>query len=130
MNSDTEGIFLRKRHNTVKAAIQEGADIVPVFFFGNTRIFSLIGKNSSDSLMSKLSRKLRASIVLFFGRQFLPVPFRHPIRMVTGRVVEVTRKEFPSEEEINAVMEKVIASVQELYDTKKPDWEDRPLVIS
>lgn len=130
MNPDTEGIFLRKRQNTVKAAIQEGADIIPVFFFGNTRIFSTVGKNSSDSFMSKISRKLRASIVLFFGRNFLPVPFRHPIRMVTGRVVEVTKKEFPSDEEINAVMEKVIASVQELYDTKKPDWEERPLVIS
>ena len=130
MNPDTEGIFLRKRQNTVKAAIQEGADIVPVFFFGNTRIFSTVGKNSSDSLMSKLSRKLRASIVLFFGRNFLPVPFRHPIRMVTGRVIEVTKKEFPSEEEINAVMEKVIASVQELYEKKRPEWEDRPLVIS
>jgi len=130
MSPDSEGIFLRKRQNTVKAAIQEGADIIPVFFFGNTRIFSTVGKNSSDSFMSKISRKLRASIVLFFGRNFLPVPFRHPIRMVTGRVVEITKKEFPSEEDINAVMEKVIASVEELYDTKKPEWEERPLVIS
>lgn len=130
MNPDTEGIFLRKRQNTVKAAIQEGAHIIPVFFFGNTRIFNVAGKNSSDSIMSKISRKLRASIVLFFGRNFLPVPFRKPIRMVTGRVVEVVQKEFPSDEEVNAVMEQVIASVQELYETKRPEWEDRPLVIS
>lgn len=130
MNPDTEGIFLRKRHNTVKAAIQEGADIVPVFFFGNTKIFNIAGNSGSDSLLSKLSRKLRASIVLFYGRHYLPVPFRHPIRMVTGRVVEVQQKEFPSDEEVEAVMQKVIASVTELYEKKKPEWETRPLVIS
>jgi 2-acylglycerol O-acyltransferase 2 len=130
MNPDSEGIFLRKRHNTVKAAIQEGADIVPVFFFGNTRIFNIAGKGGSDSILSKISRKLRASIVLFYGRNYLPVPFRTPIRMVTGRVVEVQQKEFPSDEEVEAVMQKVIASVTELYEQKRPDWETRPLVIS
>jgi 1-acyl-sn-glycerol-3-phosphate acyltransferase len=130
MNKDTEGIFLRKRLNTVKAAIQEGADIVPVFFFGNTRLFNIAGASGSDSLLSKLSRKLRASIVLFYGRHFLPVPLRHPIRMVTGRVVHVQQKEFPSDAEVEEVMQRVITSVQELYDTKKPDWETRPLVIS
>jgi diacylglycerol O-acyltransferase 2, plant len=130
LSEDSEGIYLRKRHNTVKAAIQEGADIVPTFFFGNSRIFTVPGKSGSDSFLSKLSRKMRASIVLFYGRHYLPVPYRTPLRMVVGRIVDVTQKDFPSEEEVNEVMEKVIASVTELYEKKKPDWETRPLVIS
>lgn len=130
MNNETEGIFLKKRHNTVKVAIQEGADIVPVFFFGNTRLFNIAGASGSDSLLSRLSRKLRASIVLFYGRNFLPVPFRHPIRMVTGRIVEVQKKEFPSEADVEEVIQRVIASVNELYEKKAPEWETRPLVIS
>lgn len=130
MNSATEGIYLRKRQNTVKAAIQEGANIIPFFFFGNSRIFTPIGTDDgSKSWFSKMSRKLRMSIVFFYGRQFLPVPYRHPIHMVSGAVIEVTQKDNPTEEEINDVLEKVIKSVKELYETKKPSWETRPLII-
>lgn len=129
MSEDSEGIYLRKRHNTVKAAIQEGAHIVPSFFFGNTKIFNVASGSGSDSWMSKLSRKLRASIVIFFGRQGLPVPLRHPIRMVTGNIVEVVQCDAPSEEQIQETMDRVIASVEDLYQNKKPDWETRPLII-
>jgi len=130
MNPETEGIYMRKRQNTVKAAIQEGANIIPTFFFGNTKLFDVVGKNGSSSWLSSISRKMRASIVLFYGRNYLPVPYRHPIRMISGRVVEVTKKDFPSEEDINKVLDDVIASVRELYEKRKPDWETRPLVVS
>ena len=43
MNTKTEGIYLKQRHNTIKLAIQNGAHIVPLYFFGNTKIFNLVG---------------------------------------------------------------------------------------
>lgn len=64
---------------------------------------------------------------LFAG---LPVPFRQPLRMVTGDIVLVKKNSSPSEEEINEVLDRVIAAVSRLYDTKKPEWETRPLVIT
>lgn len=130
MNKETESIFLRKRHNTVKMAIQEGAHIIPAFFFGNTRIFDLpTSKGGSESFLAKLSRKLRASIVIFYGRHYLPVPFRTPLHMVSGDIVEVKQSDNPTEEEINEVLGRVIASVEKLYRDRKPEWETRPLVI-
>jgi hypothetical protein len=131
VSDKTEGLFLKKRFNTVKAAIEEGAHIVPTFFFGNSKILKLVGNESGPkSWISKMSRKFRTSIVLFYGRQGLPVPFRHPLRMVTGDIVRVKQNSNPSEAEIFEVMERVITSVKKCYDTKKPDWEDRPLVIT
>jgi 2-acylglycerol O-acyltransferase 2 len=129
-NDKTENVFLRKRQNTVKAAIQEGAHIIPIFFFGNTRIFKIFGQNNQESFLAKISRKLRASVVLFYGRNGLPVPFRHPIKIVSGDIVHVVQKDFPSEEEINEVLNKVIASLEKLYNERKPEWETRPLIIS
>lgn len=127
-DDNQEAVFFRKRVNTVKLAIQNGAHIIPVFFFGNSRILRSTNQGP-DSFFSKLSRKLRASIVLFYGRNYLPVPFRHPIRMVTGEIVEVKQNDTPTDEEIQETMERVIKSLQTMYDTKKPEWETRPLVI-
>lgn len=130
VNSKTENIYLRKRHNTVKVAIQEGANIIPAFFFGNTRLFHVADKAESDSFFAKLSRKLRASVVFFYGRHYLPVPFRQHIHMVSADIVEVTQNDNPTEEEIQAVLQKVIESVEKVYKEKRPEWETRPLVIT
>ena len=88
-----------------------------------------VGSSSSQSRLAKLSRKVRASIVMFYGRQGLPVPFRHPIRMCSGEVVEAEQKSFPSDADVQGVMDRLIQSVTELYRTNKPDWEARPLII-
>lgn len=128
MNSSTEEVFLRKRRNTVKVAIQEGADIVPVFFFGNSRLFNIVGGKSSNSWLSQLSRRLRMSLIFFYGRHYLPVPFRHPLHMQSGNIVCVKQCDNPSDDQIDEVLNKLTESVQQLYSCK-PDWEDRPLVI-
>ncbi|KAJ1435074.1 diacylglycerol acyltransferase-domain-containing protein [Ochromonadaceae sp. CCMP2298] len=128
VSEEEEAIYLRKRRSTVRAAIQEGAAIVPTFFFGNSKLFTIVGKGS-DSFLSKLSRKLRTSIVLFYGRNYLPVPLRHQMCMVTGDIVDVKQSEQPTDAEIDEVMERVVKSVTEMYEKKKPEWEKRPLVI-
>eukprot|EP00981_Chlorochromonas_danica_P001116 scaffold247_cov172-Ochromonas_danica.AAC.31 len=129
MNSSTESIYFRKRLNSVKIAIKEGAHIVPGFFFGNTRLFEVIGGGRSDSWLSQVSRRIRASILFFYGRHFLPVPYRHPIHMVAGEIVRVQQNDNPSDEEAQKVLLEVIRSVERLYEEKRPPWESRPLVI-
>ena len=58
------------------------------------------------------------------------MPFRQPLRMVTGDIVLVKQNSSPTEAEINEVLDRVIVAVNKLYETKKPDWETRPLVIT
>jgi len=129
INDKTESIYLRKRHNTVKAAIEEGATIIPTFFFGNSRIFTVLNGQGSDSWISKVSRKLRASIFFFYGRFGLPIPYRHPLKMITGEPIPTIQSDKPSEEYVNEILNKVIVAAEKLYSEKKPEWETRPLVI-
>ena len=125
VNDKTESIFLLKRRNTVKVAIQEGANIVVLFAFGNTRLFNIPSKDQSHSLLSQISRKMRASIVFFW-----PFPKRHPIRLVTGDIVSVQQCDNPTEAQIDEVLARLIESIEKLYRDKKPAWETRPLVIT
>mmetsp|Transcript_36053 Transcript_36053/g.36740 ORF Transcript_36053/g.36740 Transcript_36053/m.36740 type:complete len:324 (+) Transcript_36053:127-1098(+) len=130
INNDTECVYFKKRQNTIKAAIQEGAHIIPAFFFGNTRLFTVINGQGSDSWIARWSRRMRMSLCVFYGRHYLPVPYRHPLKMVTGEVVRVVQRDNPTEEEITGVQQRVIEAVEKLYKLKKPNWETRPLVIS
>lgn len=133
-----EGIYIKKRHNTVKMAIQEGAHIIPSFFFGSSRAFILVGADATGKdaswfakLLSKVSRSLKASIVLFYGRHYLPVPLRVPIKMVTGNIVKVVQSDAPSEAEIQRVLDEVMHEFERVYASDmKPSWETRPLVIT
>jgi 1-acyl-sn-glycerol-3-phosphate acyltransferase len=126
-SNTTEKIYFQNRKGTVKLAIQNGANIVPVFFFGHTKLFKVFG--GDNKWLAGLSRRLKMSILFFYGRNYLPVPFRHPLRMVFGEVVPVQQKENPTEEDINEVMKRVIKGIEDTYEKKRPDWETRKLVI-
>lgn len=126
VNNETEKIFLKTRHKTVKNAIINGAHIIPAVFFGNSNIFNVV---KLPTFIEQISRKLKASLVLFTGRFFLSIPFRRPIKMVSGRVVKVTQKDNPTNEEVEAVIQDVIASLNEVW-AKKPEWETRTLVVT
>lgn len=143
-----EGIFLSKRHKTVRVALEEGAIIVPTFFFGNTRLYSRVTDSGSDSWIARISRKLRASVIFFYGRNFLTVPYRHPLRMVFGHPIDMVsppkregaEDDAASQEEkkeplvvTDELVEQTLAKLQEeverVYRELRPEWEDRPLVI-
>ena len=132
VNDKEEAVYLRKRRNTVKAALQEGAHIVPAFFYGNTCLFHQVGTDKgTDSFLSRISRKLRASIVFYTGRNYLPVPLRHPLKMAIGEPVllEGGPNPNPSDADIDALLERVVVAIQELYEKEKPSWETRPLIV-
>ena len=132
VNDETENVCLKIRTKTIRAAIEEGCCLVPVFCFGNSKLFTPVGlgKNGLDTWFAKFSRKMRASVMLFYGRFFLPIPYRHPLKVVMGAAINIDKDENPSEENVNAVMQQVIFNLTELYNSPlKPSWETRPLVI-
>lgn len=107
----------------------QGAALVPVFFFGNSKLFKMAGGNDPNSWLARLSRKLRMSIVFFYGRNYLPVPFKHPISLVSGPPVPVQQTAQPTDEQINEAHQRLLTAFEELYKKHKPEWETRPLVI-
>jgi len=79
---DRERLKLKSRKGFVKIALEQGADLVPIYHFGNTKIMDIIGK----SLMN-ISRKLRASFLFPYARFGLPLARRVPIMSECARVV-------------------------------------------
>ena len=77
--------------------------------------------------MMLLKSSLSLLLLLLLG---LPIPFRKPLKMVTGEFVLVKQNNSPTDDEVNEVLERVIISVKKLYEKEKPDWELRPLVIT
>jgi len=135
----SEGLYIKRRYGTVKMAIQEGAHIIPAFFFGNSRCFTIVGGSDASGkdasflakFLQRVSRALKASIVFFYGRNYLPIPFRTPLKMVAGNVVRVKQNDNPSDEEIQAVLNQVMNEFERLYadESKRPIWETRPLKL-
>lgn len=123
--ADAERIYLRRRQGFVRLAMREGAHIVPVFFFGNTRTL----RKLNSPLLRALSRRVRASVVIFYGRWGLPIPFRHPIKMVVGAPIRVEQSAEPSAADVEATLSRVVDAVGALYARHRPEWESRPLVI-
>lgn len=98
-------LYLKKHKGFIREAIKNGADVVPVFCYGNSKLFSVVGESSrlSMGLLKRLSRRIKASVLIFYGRLCLPIPIRHPLLFVVGKPLPVVQKDAPSKEEIAAL---------------------------
>ncbi|CAN0252125.1 unnamed protein product, partial [Laminaria digitata] len=85
VSKKAETVYLKKRKNFTKIAVEAGADIVPVYFFGNTLLHDLVGGEGADNWLFRLSRKFKTALVIFYGRFGTPIPRRRRLKMVAGR---------------------------------------------
>ena len=87
----------------------------------------------------QLARISPIPIFFFYGRWYLPLPYKRPVITVIGRPIE-TRKLInrppgtvypidPTPEEMEVVYNAFKEELRRIYDTYKPSWETRPLVI-
>jgi hypothetical protein len=53
----------------VKLAIDNDAEVVPVYVFGQTQLFDQMATN--NSVLMRLSRRFAASITFFWGRWYV-----------------------------------------------------------
>lgn len=69
--------------------------------------------------------------ILFWGRFFLPIPYRTPIVGVMAKPIPVVQCDNPSNEEIDRLHEQLLVAMQELFDSHKNayGWGDKKLLI-
>jgi 1-acyl-sn-glycerol-3-phosphate acyltransferase len=135
-NANDECILLRERVGLIKLAIRTGADLIPCYLFGNTKLLSCWsgeGIPNGRKLLEKMSRKVGFALIIFHGRFGLPIPRRIPILSVKGKPVSTfqIQCEEPSPEQIQIIQERLIAEMEELFDKYKHlyGWEDKRLVV-
>eukprot|EP00981_Chlorochromonas_danica_P008565 scaffold2224_cov175-Ochromonas_danica.AAC.7 len=132
-----ETIVLKNRKGIVRLAFRTGAGLVPCYLLGNTQLLSLYCGGDENSFIKKsflrwISRKLGFGAILFWGRFFLPIPYRIPIVGLLGKPIDVPKKEHPTEEEIEFYHNLLLQKMAELFDKYKAKygWENKELIIS
>lgn len=120
--SDTKRdiVLLKERKGFVKLALTTGTPIVPVYVFGNNKMLKLV---PFVKLLQRVSRKIRVSLVLFFGRFGLPIPFRVPLFYAVGAPIDVPTVHAPTPEQIHHFHSLVVAAVQRLHHKYQPLYQ-------
>ena len=115
----TERIFLKQRKGFVKLALETGAQLVPIYFFGSTDMFNQI--SSSKGFLAHISRKVRITFNLFYGQYFLPIPYATKVTIAIGDPVleRPTKHANVTQEQIDQVHEQCVQKMEETFQKYK-----------
>ncbi|XP_004632638.1 2-acylglycerol O-acyltransferase 2 [Octodon degus] len=123
----THMLLLRNRKGFVRLALTYGADLVPIFSFGENEVFKQV-ENFSGSWLRRIQNQLQkimgVSLPLFHGRgvfqySFGLMPYRHPITTIVGKPIKVQKTLHPSEEEVNQLHQHYIRELCNLFEAHK-----------
>lgn len=126
----TADLTLRKRLGFIKLAIQYGADLVPVFSFGENDIYKQM-PNEKGTTVYALQRKFQSifgfTLPLFHGRGLLNynvglMPYRRRIIAVVGKPIHVKQHDKPDLAEVMEVQQRYIAELTRIWDTYKDEF--------
>lgn len=134
-NGEDECIVLKERKGLIKLAIRTGAELVPCYLFGNTKLLScwagegLIPRNT----LEQISRRLGFALIVIFGRFGLPIPYRVPVLGVMGSAIPTAHIQCaePTNEQIDEIQAKLLAEMEAMFDRNKAlyGWADKKLII-
>lgn len=112
-------IVFKSRRGLIKLSIETGAELVPCYVFGGTDFFHTLA--TSDSYLSKLSRKLRMGITIFWGQFGLPIPFAPKVTMVLGKPIPPPKvtEELDMNKAIDILHQQYMDDVTALFDKYK-----------
>ncbi|KAB0349757.1 hypothetical protein FD754_014614 [Muntiacus muntjak] len=123
----TYKLVLRNRKGFIRLALMHGADLVPIFSFGENDIYDQV-ENSPGSWLrwfqDQLHKSIRISIPLFYGRgvfqySFGLMPYRRPITTVVGKPIEVQKTPHPSQEEVDRLHQRYMKELENLFEAHK-----------
>lgn len=127
---DFEQIKLLTRKGFVRIAIEHGADILPVYMFGASRMMAF-----GPPWLMNFARKLRASIGVLYGMWGTSIPHPAPLRMAVGVPVPVgpaMQRDAPGfDERVEQVHAAVVEAIRAVYYKHRGayGWADRELVV-
>jgi 2-acylglycerol O-acyltransferase 2 len=122
-----EFVALKRKKGLARLALRTGTAVLPAYSFGNTQVLSCWYDRLG--LLEALSRKVQASLFVYWGRWGLPIPRRAQITMVVGRLIEVEQCDAPTEQQIDELHERILDEMRVHFDRHKAalGWGDREL---
>lgn len=123
-----ERLYLSKRKGFVKYALRYGADLVPMYLFGNTSVLSVV----KSGPIAHLSRSLQMSVTYFWGKYNLPVPRDDKLLFVSGKPLGMPHIPNPTDADVDKWHAKYCEEVTRLFNTYKekvPLYKHKQLFI-
>lgn len=123
-----EFALIKGHKGFVRRAMAHGVPLVPVYVFGNSETFKRV---PLPAVLERASRSLKASLVLFWGRWGLPIPFKVPLTFAVGEALLVEKNASPSPEQVDALHSQFCDALTEVFDRFKGDygWGDKELEL-
>lgn len=120
---------IARRMGAAKLALEHGVTIQPSYLFGNSQAYSVWYDRAGR--LQRLSRRLRVSVMPFWGRGFTPVPRRVPITFALGDELRVERVEAPDAARVAATHAEVLRRLEECFALYKTPygWGERQLAF-
>ncbi|KAM8898931.1 2-acylglycerol O-acyltransferase 3b isoform 1-T4 [Spinachia spinachia] len=97
-------VVMRQRKGFVRVALQFGADLVPVYSFGETGLFQQVvfSEGSLGRRLQDLFKKMMGfAPCLFIGERWVFLPYRTPVTTVVGSPISVPKNTTPTQEEVD-----------------------------
>lgn len=122
-----EIVTLLNRKGLARLALRTGTPILPAYSFGNTQVLSCW--YDRFGFLEGVSRRLQASLFVYWGRWGLPIPRRAQITMVVGKVIAVDKVEQPTDEQVDALHARILNEMRVHFDRHKAalGWGEREL---
>ena len=125
-----ERLFARKRKGFIKLALRTGAEVVPVYFLGNTSVLSVL----TGGTLRRVARSTGITLTWFWGWGGSLIPRPNKIIGVLGKPLGIPTTPIPepTQEQIDEFHDKYLAEVKRLFDTYKaynPDYAGKTLMF-
>ncbi|MEQ2259085.1 2-acylglycerol O-acyltransferase 2-A [Xenotaenia resolanae] len=121
---------VKNRKGFIKLALKHGAQLVPVFSFGENELFDQM-ENPAGSHLRRLQNRLQnimgIAMPLFHARgvfqySFGLIPYRKSIHTIVGKPIPVSQTTCPSSEDIDALHRVYLQSLMELFEENKTTY--------
>lgn len=97
-------VVMKQRKGFVKVALEYGADLVPVYSFGENELFHqvIFTEGSVGRRLQDLFKKIVGfAPCIFVGERLTWLPYRNPVTTVVGSPISVPMSPLPSEKEVD-----------------------------
>ena len=108
--------YILARTGFIRLALETGADVVPLYLFGNTTVLQVF----KHPLLKRISRKFGVTLTLFWGRWGLPLPHAgEKLIYVRGPPLGMPKIANPTDADVKEWHEKYTNELKRLFDTYK-----------
>lgn len=124
---DDEVTLIRK--GIFKMAVKYGVPVLPVYCFGSSK---LLHRLQLPPIVEKISLLLRVSLIVMYGKGFLPIPFRQKLLYVVGRPIHPSSgSQAAFDERVDEMFANYCQEMIRIFDRQKESygWAHKTLKI-